>query len=693
MMDIERTMMMVLVGLSVVGSVPAADRPVPPLVPAAGNRDRPNFLFILADDQRNDTLGCAGHPHIKSPIIDSLAEQGLRFRNAFVTTSICMASRANIFTGLTTTGHGYKGNPPISVLPCDVDTSFPTLLRKAGYQTAFYGKQHVRFQEGNEKAMSRMFDSWEKIFRRPYFKTMPDGARRHTAELIGDRSREFIAGLSPSQPFCLYMSFNIAHAEDRDRRPGIGHFPWPKKEDGLYEDITPPPPTLDAPEYFDTLPDFLKNSMNRARWYWRWDTEEKYRINMRAYWRMITGMDRIIGTVIAKLKKRGLYENTVVIYTADNGYYMGDRGFAGKWSHFEESLRVPMIIYDPRLKAGKKSTTSDRIALSIDIPATILDMAGIPIPEKYQGRSLTSLLQNPEATSWRKEYFAEFHRGGNLPSWYGIRHERHVYARYYEENREFLHDLTKDPTQLQNYANDPEYAEALAQMRSRTDEYIQEYTRPEVAAEQAKKRGRRAGQASGTSKKASRGRGPSADAAPSGRVKQHSVGPYKGGTVDFKGDSALLLANVPELGPEDSYTWACKIEILPGNARGAVLLGNRKNPKRNYNSFMKFTAGKGIQVFNNTKKIRLACAVPADKMSTLALVKDKDRLLFYLEGKKLAETKIDFAIDAMPCYVGGDPAAPNEMATCKLHAANVWARALSHGEIMAFMLGKETNSE
>ena len=124
---------------------------------------RPNIIFSMSDDQRHDCMGCAGHPYIKSPVIDSLAEKGFRFRNAFVTTSICMASRANIFTGLTTTGHGYKGNPSISVLPSDIDTSFPTLLRKAGYRTAFYGKQHVSFQEGKEEAMSRMFDSWKKI--------------------------------------------------------------------------------------------------------------------------------------------------------------------------------------------------------------------------------------------------------------------------------------------------------------------------------------------------------------------------------------------------------------------------------------------------------------------------------------------------------------------------------------------------
>ena len=131
---------------------------------------RPNILFILADDQRNDTLGCAGHPIVQTPHIDRLAEQGVRFCNAFVTTSVCMASRASIFTGLTEAGHGYTGGPAPAtpVIEADVDTSFPVLLRKAGYRLGFFGKQHVKFQEGKQPALARMFDEHEVIMRRPY---------------------------------------------------------------------------------------------------------------------------------------------------------------------------------------------------------------------------------------------------------------------------------------------------------------------------------------------------------------------------------------------------------------------------------------------------------------------------------------------------------------------------------------------
>lgn len=445
---------------------------------------RPNILFVLVDDQRFDSLGCAGHPVLQTPNIDRLAANGVRFENMFVTTSICMASRACIFTGLTETGHGYTGGgkPATPVIEADVDTSFPTLLREAGYRTGFFGKQHVGFKEG-KGAMDRMFDVQEKIGRKPYFKQQPDGSERHEAELIGDRSVEFLAAQPKDQPFCLYMSFNISHAEDGDKRPGIGHFPWPKAVDGMYEDIDPAPPRLGDPKYFEALPGFMQESMNRDRWYWRWDTPEKYAINMRAYMRMLTGMDRVVGRVLEKLDEQGLADNTVVIYTADNGYYMGDRGLAGKWSHFDQSLRVPLIIYDPRLPKGQRNRVATPPVLNIDLPASMLELAGLDVPEKYQGRSLLPVFNGKTPADWRTDHFHEHHmNNAGIPKWRGVRNERYAYARYYEEDYEFLHDLEADPDQLKNFAADPEYKQVLESLRARCDEFTAEYTRPEIAA-------------------------------------------------------------------------------------------------------------------------------------------------------------------------------------------------------------------
>ncbi len=448
---------------------------------------KPNIVFILVDDQRHDSLGCAGHPILKTPNIDKLAQQGVRFEKMFVTTSICMASRASIFTGLTETGHGYTGGelPATPVITQDVDTSFPVLLKQAGYRTGFFGKQHVRFQEGNTTALDRMFDVHGRIGRNPYFKKQPDGSLRHEAELIGDRSVEFLDGQSADRPFCLYMSFNTSHAEDGDRRPGIGHFPWPKAVDGMYEDIVPAPPCLGDPKYFEALPTFMRKSMNRARWYWRWDTPEKYTINMRAYLRMLTGMDRVVGRVMRTLEAKGLADNTVVIYTADNGYYMGDRGFAGKWSHFEESLRVPLIIHDPRLPEKKRNRVAAAPVLNIDLPATMLELAGIDVPEKYQGRSVLPVFNGKAPGDWRTDHFHEHHlNNATIPKWRGVRDGRYTYARYFEQQPvyEFLHDRQLDPDQIRNLADNPEHKEVLEKLRARCDEFTAQYTRPEIVA-------------------------------------------------------------------------------------------------------------------------------------------------------------------------------------------------------------------
>ena len=455
--------------------------------------DEPNLLFILVDDQRNDTLGCAGHPVIKTPNIDRLAERGVRFENAFVNTSICMASRATIFTGLTETSHGFTGGgpPAVPVQKMDVDTSFPVLLRGAGYRNGFYGKQHVRFAENNEVALKRMFHNHKVYNGRPHHVKRPDATRRHTAELIGDHSVAFLDSQPKDRRFCLYMSFNIAHARDSDHRPGIGHYPWPRAVDGLYEDIEPEAPRLGDPKYFEMQPKVLKESMNRDRWFWRWDTPEKYKLNMQAYYRMLTGMDGVIGRVQKKLEEKGFTGNTVVIYTADNGYYMGDRGFAGKWTHYEQSLRVPLIIHDPRLAESKPNRLVSQMVMNLDLPSTMLEFAGLEVPGKYQGASLVPFVKGQTPSSWRTDLFNEHHfNHERLPKWRGVRGERYTYARYYEQDPPFevLHDLEKDPDQLQNLAGSAKHEVILKRMRARTEEFKRQYTRPEIAELKSRKK-------------------------------------------------------------------------------------------------------------------------------------------------------------------------------------------------------------
>jgi arylsulfatase A-like enzyme len=166
----------------------------------------------------------------------------------------------------------------------------------------------------------------------------------------------------------------------------------------------------------------------------------------------------------------------------DNGYYMGDRGFAGKWSHYEQSLRVPLIVYDPRLLKEKRGTVQDELALNVDVPATMLQLAGVEIPTSYQGRSLAPLLQNKPAPDWRNDFFCEHLMDDpDIPKWEGVRGERYVYARYFEQQPvyEFLHDLKTDPDQLVNLASDTNYRDLLALMRRRCDALKLKYERTE----------------------------------------------------------------------------------------------------------------------------------------------------------------------------------------------------------------------
>ena len=436
----------------------------------------PNIIFFLSDDHRWDRMGCAGHPYLKTPTMDRLAAQGVRFSNMFVTTSICAASRATLLTGLYERTHGYTfGTPPIS--DAHWRSSYPTLLQQNGYRTGFVGKFGVSVAGA---AHRKSFDYFRPLNRNPYFHTLPDGSKRHESEVAGDKAIEFLSTCRPDQPFCLSVSFNAAHAEDGDKRPGVGHYPWPRAVDGMYEDIAIPSPRLSSPAIFAAHPDFLKQSMNRDRFFWRWDTPEKFATNLRAYYRMITGLDNVMARVLEQLQELGLADNTVIVFSGDNGYYEGQRGFAGKWSHYEESLRVPLIIYDPRAPESRRGQVASAMALNVDIPATIAAYAGIELPTGYQGRSLIPLMQGQQPP-WRRDTFCEHLMDhAKIPKWEGVRGSRFVYARYFEQEPvyEFLHDLESDPDQLRNLASDPAFGDQLEMMRRRTNELRDRYGGP-----------------------------------------------------------------------------------------------------------------------------------------------------------------------------------------------------------------------
>ncbi|HJN10056.1 MAG TPA: sulfatase-like hydrolase/transferase [Pirellulaceae bacterium] len=439
--------------------------------------ERPNIVFFFADDQTISTLGCYGNDVVQTPNIDALARRGTRFNNAFVSHSICWVSRTTILTGLTGRSYGTPSNPELA-RPDAAATLYSDILRENGYRTGYFGKWHAKMPKGYRR--EDHFDRFEAIGRNPYYKKQADGSLRHETELIVDRGIEFVKSQPKGKPFALNMWFNACHAEDGDRRPGIGHFPWPRAVDGMYEEIDVAPPRLNDPEIFDSLPDFLKTTINRQRYFWRWNTVEKYRTNMRAYYRMVSGIDGAIGRLMTALKEAGLADNTIIVYSADNGYYMGNRGLAGKWSHYDESLRVPLIVADPRVPGDQQGKVTDAIALNLDLPATFLDWAGIEVPKRYQGHSLQPIVNSEKPDDWRTESFHEhFAVRNRIPAFEGLRNDRFKYVRYFDHSgEEFLHDLKNDPDELVNLASDSKHAETLQAMRERTTARVKELGGP-----------------------------------------------------------------------------------------------------------------------------------------------------------------------------------------------------------------------
>lgn len=439
-------------------------------LPAQEEKPRPNILLLVTDDQRWDAMRCAGNALAITPNLDALANDGVRFRNAFVTTAICAASRASILTGLYERSHRSTfGTPPLRE-DCVV-SSYPVQLRNAGYRTGFVGKFGVGTTKGDP---ARMFDSFAPLGPGSYWQKQPDGSQRHFTDITGDRAVAFLASCTPDQPWCLSISFNAPHAVDGDPQ----QYFWPKAMDTWYADTVFPVPKTMAPEHFAAQQPFLQTSESRTRFLWRFDEPEKYQTMVRGYYRMISGVDAVIGRLRKELQTRGLADNTVIVFCSDNGYFLGERGFADKWYAYEPSVRIPLILADPRLPDIRKGTTCDLMALNVDLAPTMLDLAGVQAPKHYQGHSLMPLVRGRAPVDWRTDFFYEhlFHHK-SIPKSEGVRTERFTYLRWFESDplQEELYDHQADFDEVQNLVHVPAYAEVLAKLRTRTDALRDQY--------------------------------------------------------------------------------------------------------------------------------------------------------------------------------------------------------------------------
>ncbi len=434
---------------------------------------RPNLLFIVTDDQRFDMMGNM-NSDLYTPTMDWLAGNGVRFENAFVTTPICAASRASLLVGVVERTHRYTfRTPPLGA--AFVDASYPTLLREAGYRTGHVGKFGVELHEG---AADSMFTVFEPLNRNPYFKEMDDGSVRHLTDITADRSIAFIDAVPEGVPFALTMSFNAPHAEDSDERQYI----WPEAMDTLYQNLVIEPPPLSEPAFHQSLPVFLRDpdvNLNRYRWFWRFDTPDKAQHMTKGYYRMISGVDAAIERVFDHLRAQGQFDNTVVVLMGDNGYFLGERGYAGKWLPLEPSIRVPFLLYDPR-RPEYAGLRPEAMVLNVDIAPTLLDLAGVAIPEAMQGRSVMPVLEG-NASDWRIDFFVEhLMEHDQIVKHEGVRGQRYKYARYFQQDPvyEELYDLQNDALETTNLAMDESYADTLKRMRTRTDELRDRYGGP-----------------------------------------------------------------------------------------------------------------------------------------------------------------------------------------------------------------------
>lgn len=431
---------------------------------------RPNIVFILADDLRFDDLSAVGNTVLRTPNLDRLAKDGIRFENAFVTTAICCCSRASVLTGQHMRRHGVEDfKRPLSA--AQMEKTYPVMLRKAGYRTAFLGKFAVGqpTAENRELALPKhQFDFWYGFPQSIDFRQEIDGQVRHLTPVMTEKAISFLQSTPADQPFLLSLNFKEPHGPfnyfDPDRP-------------SQYKDVPIPAPATHTRADFEAEPEFLRRSLNGNKdGQWPADAEEKRLEETRISYHLVAGIDEAVGKVMATLRELNRDGETIVIFTSDNGSFRGAHGFTGKWIMYEESIRVPLIIRDPRMPAKLRGTLCKEMALNIDMAPTMLAMAGVTADPGMQGLDLTPIVAGRKMST-RQEWFYEHTYNTDAPRLpiarsEGVRGTRWKYIRYPETKPVFeqLFDLAADPVERHNLAGKAEHRSMLARMRRRCDE-------------------------------------------------------------------------------------------------------------------------------------------------------------------------------------------------------------------------------
>ncbi len=402
---------------------------------------RPNFVFILTDDHRYDMLGAAGHPFLKTPHMDRLCHEGVRFENAFATTALCSPSRASFLTGQYASVHGVTNN--FSRWDETRNVTFLRHLKRAGYDTAFVGKWHMpggglpRLPEADLFVSFTRKDGQGDYFNCPLYvngRLTPNRTPYITEELT-EYALDFVRQ-ERRNPFCLYLSHKAVHHDWKPPRHLRGRH--------RHADLSFLAPESDR---YNTL-----SGMN-----WLEGTLGNMHDVYRRYCECLESVDEQLGRLLAALEAKGLLDDTVVVYAGDNGYLWGEHRLYAKHYPYEESMRIPFLVRAPGVVSGAGRRVS-RMVLNIDLATTFLDLAGLPVPGAMQGESFVPLLRSPAAPgrpAFVYELFRDFPFGGRVPPHQAIRTESHKLIEWEMCRPPELYDLRLDPREMNNLCGTP----------------------------------------------------------------------------------------------------------------------------------------------------------------------------------------------------------------------------------------------
>lgn len=431
-----------------------------------GAGTKPNFVFFLTDDQRWDAMSCAGNEILDTPHVDRIASEGVRFENMFVTTSLCGPSRASFLTGKYAHNHGVRVNG--GELSPDQKT-FPEWLEEAGYETAFIGKWHNK-DLGKGRGFDYTFGfEGQGRYHDPVISENfgpHEEYEGHVTDILADHAIKFLER-EHDKPFCLLLWFKAPH---RSWLPA-------QRFESVYENIKmPEPPTFH--DTYEGRPDAVKNADMKIGDFADVPDLDTF---LKNYYRTLLGVDENVGRVLETLDKLEYTKNTVVIYSGDNGFFLGEHHFFDKRLMYEPSIRIPLLVRYPRMI--RPGTTDQEMVLNVDVGPTILHLAGVEVPPEMDGISMKPLLEG-KSVPWRDDFLYEYYE---YPAVHmvrknrGIRTKRWKYIHYFEEPEEFeLYDIQNDPYEVNNLYANPAYRDVVAQLRERMTELRRELRDPDL---------------------------------------------------------------------------------------------------------------------------------------------------------------------------------------------------------------------